>query len=636
MSTHLHRESVRLRCARSVEPGRAMRCAGCSGGGADTCRKPGHGRRHACDVQRPAAGDARTCRRSRSTSGTTSRPTTAAASVTAAGGQAPKFVRQRRHQPRVCRSEHRRQPELAERLAHGHEGRRRPQLLAREQRRLRRHPDDLDLGLGRRDRCGRRRRRARGATDQGRRVRASRSRTTPSLLLDHRCIRCSSSIARGATRRLRPRRSRRSSRRTISPRRTPRCAQDQSRPARRSRASCCACATSSTTAGATAPANANTMQARDPGVRGRRAARRGRSVAGALEGAHALRRHGRERRQPLRRRTSIALYEFKTGTRHDRLRHERRRARDEPARCRATSRGSAAGASTSRGGKAQGSTTASKKLHDLIKAHGRILDRSVGRARQRRAGRRAHRQLLRRHVGAQLHARPDAVQLRLLEPLDVEPTRTASRGSSTSADDEDLQATLQHVVATYDPVNGRRIYVNGVFTDDADPVGRRHAHRLGRHVRLRARQRGLGQPPVRGRVPPRRGPQPRADAGADPAELPGRRRREVLSCCSTSATWSTCRRLHRVRGEPVRQLRLPVQQADLHQPRSARAKPGEHPDRGHPHRRERRGGARRPGVPHSRHRRSPIRSYTPDRPAAVDARHGDRAREGSRRSTSSS
>ena len=39
---------------------------------------------------------------------------------------------------------------------------------------------------------------------------------------------------------------------------------------------------------------------------------------------------------------------------------------------------------------------------------------------------------------------------------------------STAAADEDLQATLQHVVATYDPANGRRIYVNGAFTDDAD------------------------------------------------------------------------------------------------------------------------------------------------------------------------
>jgi mono/diheme cytochrome c family protein len=41
---------------------------------------------------------------------------------------------------------------------------------------------------------------------------------------------------------------------------------------------------------------------------------------------------------------------------------------------------------------------------------------------------------------------------------------------STADADEDLQATLQHVVVTYDPVNGRRIYVNGVFTDDTDPI----------------------------------------------------------------------------------------------------------------------------------------------------------------------
>src|SRR5256884_1353054 len=32
------------------------------------------------------------------------------------------------------------------------------------------------------------------------------------------------------------------------------------------------------------------------------------------------------------------------------------------------------------------------------------------------------------------------------------------------------QAALQHVVLTYDPVNGQRIYVNGVWTGDADPA----------------------------------------------------------------------------------------------------------------------------------------------------------------------
>lgn len=37
--------------------------------------------------------------------------------------------------------------------------------------------------------------------------------------------------------------------------------------------------------------------------------------------------------------------------------------------------------------------------------------------------------------------------------------------------DQDLQATLQHVVMTYDQYRGRRIYVNGVFTDDVDEQG---------------------------------------------------------------------------------------------------------------------------------------------------------------------
>lgn len=50
---------------------------------------------------------------------------------------------------------------------------------------------------------------------------------------------------------------------------------------------------------------------------------------------------------------------------------------------------------------------------------------------------------------------------------------------STSADangeptlrtaDDVILATQQHVVATFDPVNGRRIYINGALTDDVDP-----------------------------------------------------------------------------------------------------------------------------------------------------------------------
>jgi hypothetical protein len=41
----------------------------------------------------------------------------------------------------------------------------------------------------------------------------------------------------------------------------------------------------------------------------------------------------------------------------------------------------------------------------------------------------------------------------------------------TYAADQDLQATLQHVVVTYDQYRGRRIYVDGVFTDDLDEQG---------------------------------------------------------------------------------------------------------------------------------------------------------------------
>ncbi|HTO06013.1 MAG TPA: LamG domain-containing protein [Myxococcota bacterium] len=42
---------------------------------------------------------------------------------------------------------------------------------------------------------------------------------------------------------------------------------------------------------------------------------------------------------------------------------------------------------------------------------------------------------------------------------------------ATNPDDQDLQANLQHAVLTYDQTHGRRMYVNGVFTDDADATG---------------------------------------------------------------------------------------------------------------------------------------------------------------------
>ena len=42
------------------------------------------------------------------------------------------------------------------------------------------------------------------------------------------------------------------------------------------------------------------------------------------------------------------------------------------------------------------------------------------------------------------------------------PLITATNGGAA-------QAALQHVVLTYDPVNGQKLYVNGLLTGDADP-----------------------------------------------------------------------------------------------------------------------------------------------------------------------
>jgi hypothetical protein len=121
-------------------------------------------------------------------------------------------------------------------------------------------------------------------------------------------------------------------------------------------------------------------------------------------------------------------------------------------------------------GKAQGSTGSSAKLHQLISATGeysieawavpanvtqedaRIVSYSAGTmARNFTLG-----QTLYNYTFANRSDATDA---------------NGEPALATADADEDLQATLQHVVATFDPVNGRRLYVNGVFTDDTDPDG---------------------------------------------------------------------------------------------------------------------------------------------------------------------
>jgi hypothetical protein len=167
---------------------------------------------------------------------------------------------------------------------------------------------------------------------------------------------------------------------------------------------------------------------------------------------------------------TIAKYEFKTGTgniAYDTSGHE-------PA-LNLTLSGDTSwvggwGINIKAGGKAQGTAGASKKLSDLIKSTGEfsievwannanvaqtnayIVSYSAG-VNERNAT------LAQNMYTYQAYTRSD---------------KTGANGNPiliTNAADQDAQAALQHVVLTYSPVEGRRVYVNGVFTGDVDAQG---------------------------------------------------------------------------------------------------------------------------------------------------------------------
>jgi hypothetical protein len=120
-------------------------------------------------------------------------------------------------------------------------------------------------------------------------------------------------------------------------------------------------------------------------------------------------------------------------------------------------------------GKAQGTTAASKKLHDLIKATGEytieawVVPANVTQEMARIVS----------YSGGNT-TRNFTLQQTLYDyDFRLRTTETSLNGDpalSTPAADEVLQATLQHVVANYDPVNGRSIYVNGNLVSQTDPV----------------------------------------------------------------------------------------------------------------------------------------------------------------------
>ena len=123
-----------------------------------------------------------------------------------------------------------------------------------------------------------------------------------------------------------------------------------------------------------------------------------------------------------------------------------------------------------KGNKAKGTTAASKKLYDLIQATGEysieawITPGNVTQDGPARIISYSGSPTTRNFTLGQTLYNYEFMNRSSTTDANGEPAL------ATADDDEDLQATQQHVVVTYDSVNGRRIYVNGVFTDDSDEV----------------------------------------------------------------------------------------------------------------------------------------------------------------------
>lgn len=122
------------------------------------------------------------------------------------------------------------------------------------------------------------------------------------------------------------------------------------------------------------------------------------------------------------------------------------------------------------GGKAQGPTSTSRKLYDLITATGEYsIEGWVVPANVSQDG---PARIISYSAGTTERNFTLGQTLYNYDYLHRSTTTDANGEAalSTADADEDLQATLQHVVVTFDPANGRRIYVNGVSTEDIDPV----------------------------------------------------------------------------------------------------------------------------------------------------------------------
>lgn len=166
----------------------------------------------------------------------------------------------------------------------------------------------------------------------------------------------------------------------------------------------------------------------------------------------------------------IALYEFKTGTGN--IAYDTSGV--EPAANLALS-GDVAwvggwGINVRPTGKAQASTVSSRKFSDVIKSTGEYsIEAWVanGNVAQEDA-------YVVSYSGGTMARNVTLSQRAYQYEAFNRSDKTGANGDPsmlTNDADRDAQASLQHVVLTYDPVNGRRLYVNGLFTGDVDAQG---------------------------------------------------------------------------------------------------------------------------------------------------------------------
>ncbi|HEY4210904.1 MAG TPA: LamG domain-containing protein [Steroidobacteraceae bacterium] len=125
------------------------------------------------------------------------------------------------------------------------------------------------------------------------------------------------------------------------------------------------------------------------------------------------------------------------------------------------------GINVAAGGKAQASTAASSKIADMIKSSGEFSIEAWA-APANVAQNDAY---IVSYSGSATTRNATLGQHSMQYEGYVRSDKTNTNGSpplQTAAANMNAQAALQHIVLTFDPVNGRKLYVNGKFTGDVD------------------------------------------------------------------------------------------------------------------------------------------------------------------------